>query len=128
MYKYVNGQQVQLTDAEETNTLQFYALNQENPAYSAYLQFDGTNPPVYNIDGCKNVFLNNLNVAINNCISSINDQIEIAQENGDQVTVSSLYTQRKSVRELNSIDLSSIQTITDLMNMIPSGLGEYWPS
>lgn len=100
--------------------LSLWALNDKYPDYVGCVRFDGASTAFHDIDECKKFFQAKVNQKIDEKISSINKNIELAQENGQDVT--DLLAQRKAVRSYGSLDISSVLTIDELINLYPKDL------
>lgn len=100
--------------------LSLWALNDQYPEYVGCTRFDGASPAFHDMDECKKCFERKLKKALDDKIATINKNIEIAQENGQDVA--DLLAQRKSYRANYALDTSSIQTIDELINLYPKDL------
>lgn len=115
----VNGEEVVCSADEEANIKAFWALNEANPAYSGACAYDGASAPYYLIDDAKLIHNDLIEKARQNALTSLNADIETAQENGADCTA--LYATRKSIKEA-SVDLSAIADIASLKSAVPSVL------
>ena len=119
--KMVDGQTVILSDDEEAQTRASWAMNEKYPLYSGAIGFDGINPPFADIDAAKKIHMQLINGYVMAKIADINTQIETAQEDGDDTTT--LFAQRKAMRASSNPDLSNVQTLDDLMALLPADIG-----
>lgn len=101
-------------------TKAFWALNDKYPDYVHCVRYDGVNPAFHDLDQCKKSFQKKINDAVDAKISNINKNIEMAQENGQDLT--NLLAERKRIRAYSSLDTSQCQTIDDLINLYPKDL------
>lgn len=120
----VDGKEILCSDEEERVIRMHWALNDKYPQYVGHLMFDGVNEPIHDIVECKKHHSRLLNQAYEQEMKSVNDLIEIAQEEGKDPTP--LLAQRKSLRALASQDLSQIKTVEELIDSVPALFKKYW--
>ncbi len=98
----------------------FWALNDKYPQYVSCVCFDGASLPFHDMEECKKTFQKTLSRKLDEKILSINKNIEIAQENGQDVA--DLLAKRKAYRAYGSLDVSKCQTMDELTNLFPKDL------
>lgn len=122
--KMVDGKTIVCSDEEERLLLMKWALNDKYPQYIGHLTFDGISEPNHDMTECKKRHASLLTQAYEKELKILNDQIEIAQEDGKDITP--LFAQRKTLRAMVSQDLSGINTIDELVNSIPELFRKHW--
>lgn len=101
-----------------------WALNDKYPEYVGCTRFDGASPAFHDMSEVKKVFKRDLLIAIEMGIATLNEKMEVLQEEG--TSVSSTLEQRRAIRSLKEIDLSPFNTIEELHAIIPESLKPYW--
>lgn len=124
LYKQVDGQRIQLTQQEELNTYAYWDLTKKYPYYSGSIAFDGINPPEILIEQARINHKEILSGVIDAEMKQLNQQIEIAQEDGLDVT--DLFSYRKFLRSTLEMDLTGYNSIDELIASVPDQLKKYW--
>lgn len=104
----------------DEHLLAMWALNDKYPDYVTCVRCDGASAPFHDLEECKKEFLKKLTLYLDEKILSINKNIEIAQENGQDVA--DLLAKRKAYRAYSSLDVSKCQTMDELTNLFPKDL------
>lgn len=113
LQKMVNGIVVDCTPEEESHILFHQQLNQQYPEYFDCFPYDGASLPVINLERAKEVHKQLLQPIISDKISSINKQIETAEENGDEATRAALIKKRAHIKTIPSVDMSNFNSLDD---------------
>jgi hypothetical protein len=124
LYKQVNGERIPLTEQEETNTRAYWDLNNKYGIYTGSIAFDGINPPFVIIEQARVNHMEYMQGLITKLIEDLNKEIEIAQEDG--LDTSLLFGKRKTLRAYLSMDLSTYNTLDELIASVPEELKIYW--
>lgn len=110
---------ITLKEADD-NHKAFWALNDKYPDYVRCVIYDHKSPPSHDLDLCKAHFTKKLKSASEAKIKEVNDMIEVAEENGQNISL--LLTLRKKYRDYLSLDVSGYETLDQLLNAYPKDL------
>lgn len=121
--KMVDGFEVICSDDEERVIRKHWLLNETYPEYASHLAFDGISEPFFVMDECKKRQKDMVKGIIENKISSINLQIESAEEEGNEDIRKSLIGKRKSLKAGLVYDDSKWNEIQELKSHLESVKG-----
>lgn len=124
LYKNVNGEQIALSEQEERTLRAYWALNEKYPLYHGVIAYDGLNDPYILMDQAKICHKDMLAKACDIEMKELTKQIEIAQEDG--LDVSALFVKRKALRAMPEMNLTQYNTLDELMASVPDDLKKYW--
>lgn len=110
--KMVNGVEIELTEQEEKNTLDFWALNDKYPEYVGCCAFDGLNPPYHDMEEVKKVQGYWFTQAKKDAMDKISHEIDLAMEDGKDLA--DLLAKRKQIRLTECPDFSDCKTVEDV--------------
>lgn len=110
--KLINGYEIYCTEDEEQLIRKKWELNKKFPEYSGHLVFDGISLPYHNLEECKKHHIKIINEILSIKIKTLNNKIEIAQENGENLT--NLYLQRKLLRNQLNPNIEKVSKIEEL--------------
>jgi len=100
----------------------YWDLNKKHPEYHGHVHFDGISHAYHKIDECQTLFKNKLNSAIDEKISKISTEIEMAEEDGDSDLKNKLLQDRKKLRAFKDIDFSNCKTVEEMHALVPVDL------
>jgi len=93
-------------------------LNKKYPDYIHCVSFDHVSTPFHKIEECKVKFMEILKSDLIKLSNDLTSKIEDAQENFDEELNKILLLKRKKLKHLcNNVDLSTVKSIDDLINL-----------